>query len=86
MRTRLLLRNVRRRVMITPVVMRSRLIRVRPSYWIIYRSFESILEWDCPLDWNFNPMFYANPLLQKIYNLICIIFSKILSCRGQLGL
>jgi len=33
------------------------------SYWTIYRSFEIILEWELSIDWNSNPMLYANPLL-----------------------
>ena len=62
--SRTLLRNVRDRVMITPAnPLRTRLIHISPSYWTIYRSFETILE--CPLDGNFNPMFYTNTLLQK---------------------
>jgi len=62
--SRALLRNVRDRVMITPAnPLRTRLIHISPSYWTIYRSFETILE--CPLDGNFNPMFYTNTLLQK---------------------
>jgi len=41
---------------------------------------------DHPFDWNFNLTFYAKPLLQKTFNLIWIIFGKILNCKGQLGL
>jgi len=52
--------------MITPVIpLRTRLIYISPSYLTIYRSFEIILEWKLSTYWNSNPMFYANPLLQK---------------------
>ena len=37
---------------------------------------------NCPLDWNSKSMFYANPLLQKIFNLIWIIFSKMVKALG----
>jgi len=48
-----------------PVIpLSTRLIHTSPSHWKIYRTFEIILE--CPLDWSSNPMFYTNPLLQKI--------------------
>jgi len=40
---------------------------------------------NCPLDWNSNPMFYANPLLQNTLNLIWIICFKIYNCRWQLA-
>ena len=61
-----LLRNARHRTMIMPVNSpRLRLIHISPSYQTVYRSFEIILEWYYPLGWNSNPMFYANPLLQK---------------------
>jgi len=47
MRTRLLLRNVHHRATITPVSsVRTSLIRISPSSWTIFRSFESILEWE----------------------------------------
>jgi len=46
-RTRILLRNIRHRAAITPVSpLRTRLIRIGPSYWTIHRSFEIILEWE----------------------------------------
>jgi len=46
MRTRPLLRNIRHRVMITPVnLQRTRLIHISPSCRTIYRSFEIILQW-----------------------------------------
>jgi len=66
MGTRPLLRNARHRIIITPVnPLCLRLIHISPSYRTVYRSFDIILEWNCPLDCNWNPMFYANPLLQK---------------------
>jgi len=66
MRTHRLLRNIRHRAMITPVrPLRTRIIYISPSYWTVYHSFEIILEWDCPLDWNSKSMFYAISLLQK---------------------
>jgi len=43
--------------------LRARLIQISSSYWTIYRSFDIVLEWE--LDWNSNPMLYANPSLQK---------------------
>jgi len=65
MGTRPLLRNVRHRTMITPVnPLRLRPIHISPSYRTVYRSFE-IINGYCSLDWNSNPMFYANSLLQK---------------------
>jgi len=71
MRTRPLLRNVRHRALITPVnLLRTRLIYISPSYWTIYRSFEIILQLEPSADWNVNPMFHANPLLQKTFNLV----------------
>jgi len=65
-----LLRNVRHRAMITPIrPLLTRLIRIILSCWTIYRSFEIILEnWNRPLDWTSNPMFYTNSLLQKTYS------------------
>jgi len=45
--------------------LRTRLIHISPSYWTTYRSFEIILIGNRLLDLNSNPMFYANPLLQK---------------------
>jgi len=83
MSTRPLLRNVRYRVMATPVSpLHTRLIRIRPSSWAIYRSFEIILEWKLFIDWNSNPRFYANPVLQKH----SVLYFKTFNCRGQLGL
>jgi len=46
MGARPLLRNTRHRTMIMPVnPPRLRLIHINPSYQIVYRSFEIILEW-----------------------------------------
>ena len=81
MGARLMLHNARHRTMITPVnPSRLWLIHISPSYQTVYRSFEIILEWVayCPLGWNSNPMFYANPLLQKKFNLILIKLKKCL--------
>jgi len=41
---------------------------------------------NCPLDWNSNPVFYTNSLLQKNFSPIQIIFQKIFNCIGQLRL
>jgi len=57
--------------MITPIILpRIRLIHISSSNWTIYRMFEIIIEWDLSADWNSNPMFYANLLLQKTINLL----------------
>ena len=87
MRARPLLRNARHRTMITPVnPPRLRLLHISPSYQTVYRSFEIILEWVLSMDWNSNPMFYANPLLQKNIQSDINKIEKILNCRWQLGL
>ena len=39
-----------------------------------------------PLDWNSNPIFYANLLLQKSIQSDQNYTEKILNCTGQLGL
>ena len=66
MGARPLLRKVRHRTMITPVnPPRLRLIHISPSYQTVYRFLKLFSNGYCPLDWNSNPMFYANPLLQK---------------------
>ena len=46
-----------------------------------------ILFWNgyCLLDWNSNPMFYANPLLQKTFNLVLIKLKKYLIAEGSSG-
>jgi len=76
-----LLRNARHKAVITSVhPLRPRLIisaRVTGELFVRLKLFSN---GNCPLDWNSNSMFYANPLLQKMLNLIWIIF------RGQLGL
>jgi len=79
-----LLRNLRHKAMVTPVSpLRTGLIHISPSYWTIFYSFEIILEWE-------KSVFYANPLLQKIVNLIWNIFKnnrkKMLNRRRPLGL
>jgi len=38
------------------------------------------------IDWNTNPIFYTNPLIQKAFKLTEFIFCKIFCCWGQLGL
>jgi len=46
MRTCPLLRNVRHRYLITLITpLRTRFIRISPSFWTIYSSFEINLEW-----------------------------------------
>ena len=76
-----LLRSWRHKAMITPInPLRSRLIisaRATGQFFVRFKLFSN---GNCPLDWNSNSMFYANPLLQKMFNLIWIIFT------GQLGL
>ena len=66
MGARLLLRNARHRTMITPVnPPRLRLIHIsRVTRQFIVR-LKLLSNGYCPLDWNSNPMFFANPLLQK---------------------
>jgi len=58
MRTHLLLCNKRHGAMIVPVIssLHTRLIRISPSCWTIFRSFEIILEWELPtaLEFEFN--------------------------------
>jgi len=51
-------------------------------------SFE-ILEWELSTDWNSNPMFCANPLLQKTFSLVWELYLKkylTVNWGGQLGL
>jgi len=58
--------------MITPVIpLLARLIHIRPSYWTIFRSFGIILEMGT-VHWI--AMFDTNPLLQKTFNPILILF------------
>jgi len=67
-RTQALLRNVCQRVMITPVShLRTRFIYIIPSYFTNHRSFEIIFEWEqsIGLEFKFNVLIYANPLLQR---------------------
>jgi len=60
MRTRPLLCNARHRAMITPVSpVRTRLIHISPSYWLVYRYSRMIT-----VHWN------SYPMLQKTVNLI----------------
>jgi len=55
-------------------------------YVITYTPYEglnyTILNYsrngNCPLGWTSNPMFYTNPLLQKAFSPIWIMFQKIL--------
>jgi len=65
MGARPLLHNTRHRTMIMPVnTPHLRLILARVTRQFIVR-LKLFLNGYCPLDWNSNPMFYANPLLQK---------------------
>ena len=66
MGARPLLYNARHRTMIMSVnPPRLRLIHISPSYQTVYRLFKLFLNGYYALDWNSNPTFYANPLLQK---------------------
>ena len=87
MGARPLLRNARHRTMITPVnPPRLRLIHISPSYQTVHLRLKLFSNGYCPLDWNSNPMFYANTLLQKNIQSDMNEIEKILNCRGQLGL
>jgi len=71
----------------TPVSpLRTRLVRIGPSYWTIFRSFEIIVEWELSIRLELNPMLYAHYCFIKTFNLIWIIFEEILNWREQLGL
>ena len=83
-----LLSNVRHRAMITQVSHPlTRLIHISPSCWTIYRGFEIILEigtvrWiglqiQCSIQIH---------CFKKTFSPMRIMFQKILSCVGQLGL
>ena len=66
MGARLLLRNARHRTMITPVnPPRLRLIDISRVTRQFIGRLKLFWNWYCPLGWNSNPKFYANPLLQK---------------------
>jgi len=63
--------------------LRTKLIHINPSYWTSYHLFEIILEWELPIDWNSNPMFYlCKTIASKTFTLIWIILFKILNCIG----
>ena len=66
MGARPLLRNARHRTVIMPVNLHVlgpfKLARVTRQFIVRLKVFSNGY---CPLDWNSNPMFYANPLLQK---------------------
>jgi len=70
LRTRQLLRTLRHRA-ITPVSSRVlgtfKIARVTGQFIVRLKLFSN---GNCPLDWNTNPMFYANQLPQKIFSLI----------------
>jgi len=73
--TRLLFRKIRHKAIIKPVVslLRTRLVRMSPRCWTIFRSFEIILKWELSIGLEFKlnalwqgstptvcgPMFYA---------------------------
>jgi len=66
MKTCPLLCSVPHRAMITPVIpLSTSLVCISPSYWTIYHSFKIIVEWEMSIDWNSNPMCYANPFFSK---------------------
>ena len=86
MRTRLLLCNERHGARIVPVVspLHTRLIRISPSCWTIFRSFEIILEWELPTTLEFKFNFPWKPISSK--NIQSVMKNIWKSCRGQLGL
>ena len=43
------------------------------------------LNGNCPFEWNSNPMFYSNPLLQNAFILTQTYFKKYLDAEGNLG-
>jgi len=51
------------------------LARVTGQFFVRLKLFSN---GNCPLEWTSKSMFYANPLLQEIFNVIWIIFLKIL--------
>jgi len=66
MRTRPLLRNARHRAMITPVSpLRTGLIHISPSHWMIYRSFEIILECEQSIGLEFKFNVPCKPIASK---------------------
>jgi len=46
------------------------LARVAGQFFQFFVHLKLFLNENCPLDWNSNPMFCANPLLQKTPNLM----------------
>jgi len=83
-----LLSYVRHRAMITLVsLLLTRLNRIKTELldnlsfvWNSFRNGNGFL------DWTAKPMFNTNPLLQKTFSPIRIMFKKLLNCIGQLGL
>jgi len=66
MGARPLLRNARHRTMVTPVnPPRLRLIHICPSYPIVYRSFEIILEWVLSIALEFKSNVLCKPITSK---------------------
>jgi len=70
MGARPLLRNTRHRTMITPVnPPRLRLIHISPSYQIVYRSFEIILEWILSIRLEFKSNVLCKPIASKQHSI-----------------
>jgi len=79
--------SLRHRVMITPVgALCIRLIDVSRVTGQFIARLELFLNGNCPLIWNSNPMFHANPLLWKGYSIWYELYFKISDCRRQFGL
>jgi len=70
MRARPLLRNARHRTMVTPVnPSHLRLIHISPSYQIVYRSFEIILEWVLSIGLEFKSSVLCKPIASKKHSI-----------------
>jgi len=75
--------------MITPVsLLRTRLIRIRPSYWTFFRSFEIILERELSINMEFKCSVLCKSIASKNiqFDMDYIFKNTVLNCRGQLGL
>jgi len=83
-----LLRNARHNAMVTPVsLLRTRLIHIITRVAVqFYASFEIILEWELSIGLEFKSNVLCKSIASKIFNLIWIIFLKLLNRGWQLGL
>jgi len=83
-----LLRNARHNAMVTPVsLLRTRLIHIITRVAVqFYASFEIILEWELSIGLEFKSHVLCKSIASKIFNLIWIIFLKLLNRGWQLGL